>query len=242
MPDVSDPRPTLPADEVHLWRIPLDRSGPEVARLASVLSDGEEARAARYREGPIRDRFIVGRGAVRSILAGYLGRVPGVLEIVYGHQGKPALARRVGDPPLEFNLAHSDNLGLLAVAYGRALGTDLERVRPMPDAARIAERFFSTAEAEAFRRVSEAGRVDAFFQCWTRKEAFIKAIGAGFGMPLDQFDIAFGPGVPPRLLRVEGRPEEVARWTMRDVDAGPGFIAVVAVEGVGWEVRTFDHS
>jgi 4'-phosphopantetheinyl transferase len=229
-------------DEVHVWRIALDPPPSLAGRFEAVLSPDERARADRFRMARDRARFVVGRGWLRTILGRYLGAEPGRLAFRYGPQGKPALE---GDDMARFNLAHSHDLALLAVAEGRELGIDLEQIRPMADAERIIERFFSMRERAAFLGLPGPDRPVAFFRGWTRKEAYLKAIGLGFSMPLDRFDVTLAPGEPARLLHVEGRPEEPGRWTLHDLDPGPGFLAALAVEGTGWRPRCFhapDHS
>ncbi len=170
----------------------------------------------------------------------YAGREPSAIAFRYGGWGKPGLDEARDGDGLQFNLSHSGDLALLAVARGRRLGIDVEAVRPMADAGPIAARFFSPRECERFRRLPESEQLAAFFRCWTRKEAYMKATGAGMSMPLDQFDVTLSPGEPPALLRVEGLPDEPSRWSYRDLDPGPGYLAALAVEGTGWRLRGFD--
>jgi 4'-phosphopantetheinyl transferase len=229
----------LPGDEVQVWRYCLDRPGAVVERLARVLSLDERARAERFHAARHREAFIVGRGMLRTILGCYLQAEPDRLDFRYGAQGKPALPAGEGGTSLEFNLSHSGGLALLAIARDRRVGIDVEAIRPMSDADRIVDRFFSRREASDYRGLVEGQKLEAFFRCWTRKEAFIKAIGEGFSLPLDQFDVTLGPGEPPMLRHVEGRPAEVARWSLRDLDPGPGYASAVAVEGSGWRLRGF---
>jgi 4'-phosphopantetheinyl transferase len=240
-----DPPPAaleLPDGEVHAWRIELDRGAEAVERLSATLSPDERARADRFRFARDRDRFIVGRGSLRAILGQYAGREPSAIAFRYGGWGKPELDGAPDEAGLQFNLSHTGGLALLAVARGRRLGIDVEAVRPMADAAPIAARFFSPAECAVFQRLPEPEQLAAFFRCWTRKEAYMKATGAGMSMPLDQFDVTLAPGDPPALLRVEGRPDEPSRWSYRDLDPGPGYLAALAVEGSGWRLRRFDLS
>ena len=232
----AKPRTTR-RDEVHVWRIALDPPPPCVEGLGLHLTPEETARANRYLQPGDRERFIAGRGWLRSILGRYLGADPARLEIRYGPRGKPELA---GDCSISFNLAHSRDLGLLAVTEGRQVGIDLEAVRPMPDAGPIATRFFSASERSTWLALPEADRNEAFFRCWTRKEAFLKATGMGLSMPLDQFDVTLGPGAPARLIAVREQPEEAGRWVLREIDVGPGFIAALAVEGAGWRPLVFE--
>src|SRR5262249_15269295 len=140
---------------------------------------------------------------------------------------------------LRFNLSHSHDLALLAVVRGRQVGIDVERLRMLDDAGRLVARFFSAWERDEFLALPQPERQAAFVGGWTRKEAYMKATGQGFSRPLEAFDVPLAPGVPPALLRVAGRPDEPARWTLSDLDPGPGFVAAVAVEGAGWRLRGF---
>ncbi len=173
------------------------------------------------------------------LLGRYLDAAPERLEFRYGPQGKPSLPE---DRSLRFNLAHSHDLALLAVTEGREVGIDLEGLRPLADAEQIIARFFSPRERAEFLALPAPERLVAFFRGWTRKEAYIKARGLGFAMPLDAFDVALAPGVASRLLRVESSPDEPGRWSFRDLAPGPGFLAAMAVEGTGWRLRCFQNT
>ena len=235
-PPPADPVATPGA--VDVWRIALDLGGPAVDRLAATLAPDELARADRLRVPRGRGRFIAGRGALRAILGRYLGEPAGRLAFLYGGRGKPALP----GTGLEFNLTHSGGLALLAVARGRAVGVDIEEARPMADADRLVERFFSPREVAAYLALPAAERPAAFFRCWTRKEAYMKATGLGMGQPLDGFDVSLAPGDPPRLLAVAGRPGEADRWSMHDLHPGPGYAAALLVEGAAGAIRCYRWS
>jgi 4'-phosphopantetheinyl transferase len=232
--EVDDP-PALRPETIHVWRIALDLPPDALARFRESLSADEQARADRFRFETHRDHFVAGRGALRAILSRYVGIAPDQLAFTYGPQGKPALSN-AGDG-LEFNLTHSHGLALLALGPGGRIGIDLEQLRPMDDAERIAERFFSARERDALRAIPAEGKVEAFLRCWTRKEAFIKAIGEGFSMPLDRFDVSLDPGAGARLLSVADRPDEAARWTLIELDLAPGFLAAVAIQGPCREIQ-----
>jgi 4'-phosphopantetheinyl transferase len=234
-------RPELPDGEVHVWRATLARAPQELERLAAVLDDEERSRAGRFRFPVHRDRFVAGRGIQRLLLGRYLGQPPAALRYRHAEHGKPALDGPAGDGGLRFNVSNADDGLLVAVARGRELGVDLERLRPMPDGLDIARRFFSEPENEAFAAIPEEQRDLAFFTCWTRKEAFIKAVGEGLSMPLACFDVTLAPGEPARLLATrDSATAQAARWTLRELDPGPGWLAALAVEGGGWTLRLFD--
>jgi 4'-phosphopantetheinyl transferase len=227
-------RPALGVGDVHVWRATLGGGPARAATFERVLAPDELARAGRFYFQRDRDRFVIGRGLLRTILASYLGMEPDLLSFAYGPFGKPALDARCGGGWLSFNLSHSADVAVLAVARARQVGVDVERVRADFATDEIAERFFSRGEVSVLRGLPPETRADAFFRCWTRKEAFIKARGDGLSLPLDQFDVAFAPGEPAALLRTAWEASEALRWGLRELDPGPGFAAAVAAEGTEW--------
>jgi len=223
--------PCLSHGEVDIWRIELDQAVGVIQELRMILASEEEARAARFHSPVHRDRFIVGRGSMRLILGRYLGRLAESLNFEAGPQGKPSLARPSRDSWPEFNLSHSQGLAVLAVTLGRRVGVDLEALRPVPDIERLVARFFSPSERTAFLNVAPERRLSAFFRAWTRKEAYIKAIGTGLATSLESFDVGVDRHSPPGLLRVADQPDEPGRWTMLDFDPGAAFLGSLVVEG-----------
>lgn len=227
----------LAADEVHVWKASLDLPPARVRALARTLSEDERARAGRFVFEQDRSWFIARRGLLRTILSGYLDVAPGALEFRDGPHGKPAIASDAGEPPLRFSASHTAGTALFAVTAGREVGVDLERVRPDFPSDEVAERFFSPDEVQAFRAVSAAGRPIAFFSCWTRKEAYLKARGVGLSLPLDRFDVSLSPDEPAALLRVVGDPQEAGRWSVHDLPIDPGHAGAVVVEGASVRLR-----
>jgi 4'-phosphopantetheinyl transferase len=211
-----------------------------VDALYETLDPGERQRAARFHFARDRDRFIVGRGTLRALLARYLGGAPARLGFSYGPHGKPALSGEVAD--VRFNLSHAAGVALYAVAVGREVGIDVEAVRPDFATDQIAERFFSPAERQALRGVEGESRGAAFFACWTRKEAYIKARGQGLSLPLDSFDVTLVPGEPAALLATRDDPGQRDRWWLSALDAGPGFAAALTIEGQGCTLRCWQWS
>ena len=155
---------------------------------------------------------------------------PDAVELVYGKRGKPALAGRFADSGLRFNLSHCDDVALYAFSYGREIGVDIEAVRLVPDADVIAAHMFSRGENEVYRTLDPRDKPLGFFNCWTRKEAFIKALGDGLNHPLDSFDVSLAPNEPAKILRVENRPGECCGWSMETFVPMPGFVAAVVTE------------
>jgi len=226
-------------NEVHVWRVPLDES--RAALLRPLLAPDECARADRFHFSRDRHRFIVARGSLRIILGGYLKQEPAQLSFSYSQYGKPALADETDGSRLSFNLSHANELALIAVTQGRGLGVDIEFIRPEFASEEIAERFFSDHEVAALRALPEKAQSEAFFNCWTRKEAYIKAIGEGMSMPLNQFHVSLEPGSPARLLGNLRDANEVSRWSLQELAPGPGYVAAVAVEGRDWQLRCWQH-
>jgi 4'-phosphopantetheinyl transferase len=230
----------LGPDQVHVWRASLRPPPAVLARLEATLSPDERARAARFRFPQHRTAFVAGRGVQRDVLARYTGLPPAALAYREGSHGKPELdgdAARLG---IRFNVSNSGDLALYALTLRREIGVDLEQLKPMPDGLDIARRFFSAPENEVFAALADDVRDLAFFRCWTRKEAYIKAVGEGLSMPLDRFDVAFAPGEPARILRARGNPAEAERWTMLALEPGPGYVGALAVEGADWHPVLFD--
>ena len=189
----SPPDGRLPAQEINVWRVSLEQPVECVERLSRILSTDERMRAERFHFDRERKRFIVSRGALRTILGRYLGVGPDQLRFRYGPHGKPCLSEEFDRCALGFNLAHSNDLALYAFASGRKVGIDVEHVHPIPDAEQIAARFFSKYENAVLRELPESQRLEAFFNCWTRKEAFIKAIGDGLTSSLGPISSFAGP-------------------------------------------------
>jgi 4'-phosphopantetheinyl transferase len=239
---VPSGRVRLDDDEVHVWRCNLDQSMSVRQGLIDTLAEDERARAARFHFDEDRNHFIVARGTLRAMLGYYLNLNPASLRFCYGEYGKPMLAKELGGESLRFNLSHSDGLALFAVTRGREIGIDLERIRPGLSDERIAERFFSTGEVRALRELPHHLQDEAFFNCWTRKEAYIKARGEGLSIPLSEFEVSLAPGESAALLSTKRDPREAARWSIRELFPAPGFVAAVVVEGSDWQLRCLQWS
>jgi 4'-phosphopantetheinyl transferase len=232
----------LATDEVHIWRIALGQPAPRVALLRRLLAGEEMERAEAFRFRRDREHFIVARALLRIILGRYLCRDPRELCFRYGPRGKPFLEGDGDGSGVEFrfNLSHSGGLALLAVTRGNHIGIDIECIRPYLAYERIADRFFSSEEAASLRTLPRNGiRRKAFFACWTRKEAYIKAIGEGLSCALDRFTVSLSPWEPAALLRVDGSHEVASRWALYELNPGPYYAAALAVEARGRRIRCF---
>jgi 4'-phosphopantetheinyl transferase len=214
---------------VHVLSARLDVAAARRGSLRATLSRDERERAGRFRFDVHRDRFVVARGLLREILGAFLGVSPARLAFEYGPHGKPSLAAPFAAEDLRFNVSHAGGLALYAVTRGAEVGVDVEAVGELPGAEDIAARFFSAREQADLLSLGPARRTEAFFACWTRKEAFLKATGDGLARPLDSFDVSLVPGLPARLERVEGEPREAGRWSLAEVRPAPGLVGAVAV-------------
>lgn len=202
-------------------------------QLAQTLAPDERERAERFHFERDRWRFVVGRGVLRTILGCYLELEPGQLKFCCGPYGKPGLAKMPStrENRLYFNLAHSQGLALYAVTREHEIGVDVEYIRAIPEMEQIAARFFSAQENAVLRSLPPGQRQEAFFNCWTRKEAYIKAIGDGLAQPLAEFNVSLAPGEPTRLLSIKGDVQAAALWSVQALTPAPGYVAALAVKG-----------
>lgn len=216
--------------DVRIWWLDLDAPGAEIERCEAVLDGEERARAANFYFPRDARRFTVGRAALRMALAELLGTTPEKVAFKYGSYGKPELDPR-HETALTFNVSHSGGVGVIAVTTGRQLGVDVERVRSLRDMDSLARRVFSARELATLDALPAELRVTAFFRCWTRKEAYIKATGAGLAQPLDAFSVSLEPDAPACILEIGGAAEAAQGWTLLDLEAPPGFAAALVCEG-----------
>lgn len=217
---------SLAARQVHVWQICLEQGDDLLDRFRGTLEPDELERAGRFRFARLQRHFIASRGFLRYVLARYLGVRPEELRFSYNDYGKPGL---VGEQSLQFNMSHSHEVGLVAVTRDAAVGVDVEHIRADFASEEIATRFFSRLEVETFSSLPREEKVAAFFRCWARKEAYIKAIGKGLSQPLDAFDVTLAPADPAALLRAGE--EDKLQWSMSDIDVGSDYASALAVEG-----------
>ena len=227
-------------NEVHVWRAQLELPSSQVQRLRGILTDDELDRANRFTFEIDQQRFIAARGILRSILSRYITIYSGLLRFYYNQYGKPFLAPEFSSYPLKFNLSHSGSLALYAITRNMEIGVDVERVRSDFEYEEIAKRFFSVNEVAILRTIPTEKKLEAFYNCWTRKEAYIKAHGKGLSLPLDSFDVSFAPWEPPMLLITKDEPKERSLWTLLDLKPGPGYMGALAVKGIGCKFRYWE--
>jgi len=236
--------PDPPADlrlqsaEVHVFATWLDACRT-IDRMRLFLSRDEKLRAGRFRFERDRNRFIVARAWLRAVLAHYLEISPAKIVFSYGPSGKPVLAGALAGSELQFNLAHSGALALLAVTTTAPIGIDVEHTRSIPEAEQLVCRFFSPREADFFHELEADARPAAFFNLWTRKEALLKATGEGIAHSLNRVEVSFLSHEPARLLSLPPGTLPLSRWTLRELHPAMGFTAALAVASFPILLRSF---
>lgn len=229
----------LQTDDLHLWHADLSLSVDTLSLLASALSPDETNRAERFVFDKDRRSFIAARGILRNILGLYVKSEPQDIVFSYNDFGKPSLADNTNDDDLRFNMSHSYGQALYALTVARNIGVDLELIRSNVDYEGLTKRFFSPTEASVLLSLPPHSRKEAFFKCWTRKEAYIKALGKGLSMALDSFDVSMSPGEDARLTGHADDPEELERWSLIDLDPHPRYAGAIAVEGKDVNLKLF---
>ena len=227
----------LSDQDVHLWCASLDQPAFRLEELKQTLSEDEQARAERFYFERDRRRFILRRGLLRLLLGDYLGVAANCVQFSYGHHGKPALTEPFSEQKLQFNLSHSQGIALYAFALGRDLGVDVERLRPIDEADQMMERFFSPDEKDAIRAAPADERHSTFLRCWIRKEAYVKALGAGLTWPLDVFSVPLGAEESAQPVTIRGNSKEASRWFVQGFVPVPDYVAAVVAEGDGWKCQ-----
>jgi 4'-phosphopantetheinyl transferase len=215
----------LGSREVQVWGIWLSGSDASLAYYRSTLSSEELQRADRFRFENLRHSYTRSRGSLRLLLAHYLGCPPNEIELTCRPKGKPILR---DSSHIHFNASHSGQMALYAFTAGCELGIDVEQLRKLDEPEAIAARFFSTGEASELLSLTPEQRGPAFFRCWTRKEAYVKAIGDGLSIPLDRFQVTLLPGVPARFIQLAIDMGTAADWTLDHLELAPGYLGALA--------------
>src|SRR5471030_1076578 len=211
--------------DVHVWTLRTGGSGAVAAKFEPVLAPVERAHAKRFRFDHLRHSFVITRGALRYLLGRYLDLHPSIIRFGFGPKGKPALASAAG---IEFNATHSGGLAVFAFTVGRQIGVDLEQIRPLTGTQHIADRFFCPEEAADIVSLPPSERERDFFCCWTRKEAYVKAIGDGLSAPLDEFRVTVHPNEPARMIHLAHDKNAAKAWTLHDLSLASGYAAALA--------------
>jgi 4'-phosphopantetheinyl transferase len=220
-------------DAIEVVVTHLGAAPDDVRACAALLSESERQRARRFTHARDARRFIVARARLRQLLAERLGVRPESVPLACGAHGKPAIAPARIRSDLRFNLSHHDDVAVYALSWGREVGIDVEAIRTIPDADAIAARLFSARETAAYATLDPRDKPLGFFNCWTRKEAFVKALGDGFSYPFDRFDVSLAPREPATILRVDSTPGDRCGWRLISFSPAPGFVAAVVAASRG---------
>ena len=221
----------LKDNEVHIWRASLNLQLQEVNKLRNTLSSEEMVKASRFKSYEDRDRFIVSKGILRTILGSYLNTNPTRLEFEYNEHGKPFIKNTLDTNNIHFNASHSRNIALYALTIKREIGIDVEYLRSKIEFERIARRFFSEKEFSMLISQPSESRLELFFDCWTLKEAYIKAVGGGLSIPLNRFEVTLKPGGTPKILEINGSHVEASHWSLYSLSPAPNYRGALAVKG-----------
>jgi len=234
------PQPPVVLQEgsIQVWRIPLNPSAPWLESAGKILTPNETRRADRFLRAEHGRRFTVARAALRTLLAGYLDAQPSDLRLEQGPYGKPHLAGEHAESRVQFNVSHSGELAVAAFCFDRPIGVDIEQNHPRPDMLKIAKRFFAAQEVDTLLSIESEYQQDAFYSCWTRKEAYIKARGEGLHHPLKGFQVSLAPEDPPALLHADGQPLD-RPWILYDLYPGDGYTGALAAQGPSRRVSCF---
>ena len=221
--------------EIHLWRARCDE-GHEPLHYLELLSPDEKERAGRFAIDGARRDFVVSRGMLRDLLAAYLNTRPRDIALRYGVYGKPSVSQNGAESTVRFNVSHSKGFALFAFSLEAEVGVDVERIRAEFPGREIAERFFSEQEVAALGKLAPELSSEAFFTCWTRKEAYVKARGGGLQIPLRSFSVGLEEDEDQQIVDERGK-----EWSIYAFEPGTGFAAAVAAEGRGWRLKYWER-
>ncbi len=225
---------------IDVWHTSLNRSDTDIENFRAMLSANEHKRADRFTFPGKRNEYIISRGLLRQVLGQLLGADPAGLTFSYSAKFKPYLPDTWNGHTVSFNVSHSHDKAIIAITLDRELGIDIEKIRTNVEFIKLATRFFSLTEVAALKEYSNADLPKAFFACWTRKEAFVKALGKGIWFGLSQFSVAVDPEEACPSLITHWDPEDAAKWSMVNIDTEADYQAALAVAGSGFEVRCCD--
>ena len=237
----NHPPPTIDisTDELHIWHASLEQTTIGLRELEACLSGEESARADRFYSRKDRDAYVVSHGVLHCILSKYLGVDPSSVSFKHDHCGKPCVSPEINSMRLSFNMSHSGNFAVYGIKIDSLIGVDIEYMRPDVDIDSISEYAFTSAEREELGSLCTEERICGFYNCWTRKEALVKAIGRGISISLTDFDVTLSPGVLPRLLRVAGNIDSPENWRIFDINVKDSYAGAVAVIDPGNELKCF---
>lgn len=220
--------------EAHIWRADLELNDCFQSSFLKLLSNDEKNRAHKFRFSKDRQNFITARGILRSLIGKYLKINPAEITFRYNEFGKPGISN---NNHLHFNISHSQNLALFAFTNNFNVGVDVEYVNPNIEAKDIAKNFFSANEIIKLLALPEKQQALGFFNCWTRKESFIKAVGEGLSFPLNKFEVSLEPDKPAQLLATDWDPKAISNWSIYSMSPGANFVGSLAIEGLVEKVK-----
>ena len=223
-------------EEVHIWRVSFSVSSSEIAGFRTLLSADEMERADKFHFEKDRNRYILTRGHLRSLLGRYLNKEAGSFTFTYNKYGKPALS----DSALHFNVSHSHEMGLLIFDQKYEVGVDIEWIRKDFGGIKIAERFFSADEIRELKKLPEEKQVQGFFNCWSRKEAYIKAAGKGLSISLAKFSVNLSPEKEATLLSTSHEPQALHTYRLLAIQAAPSYASAAVVHIDREKILLFD--
>ena len=215
-------------EDAHIWRADLEVDEGIQSSFLKLLTPDEKNRAQKFHFAKDKRNFIAARGILRFLIGKYLEMNPAEISFQYSQFGKPSIA---SNNSLKFNISHSQNIALFAFTKKLNIGIDVEFVNPKIEAKDIAANFFSTNEVLNLLALPEELQTLGFFNCWTRKEAFIKAVGEGLSFPLDKFEVSLDPDKPAKLLATHWEPKAVSKWSMYSMLPETNFVGCLAIEG-----------
>jgi len=231
----------LPDVLPQIWIIDLDIEDQILHSYFSMIGEDEKQRASRFKFQKDYKAFVITRACLRILLADYLNMDPEELKFIYSNYGKPEIAYDRCD--LQFNVSHSKHVSLIGISKTDPIGVDIEFIKFDEDLNIVARRFFSENEYNEFESLNQSDKAQGFFNCWTRKEAFIKAVGHGLSFPLKEFDVSLIPGAPARLKKTHFDEHEKDEWTMMDIGLPTGYVGAFAIKQkrCSYHVSSFKH-
>ena len=222
---------------VDVWRSQIDLSAAKISEYRSMLCEEELKRTEKFTFPNKQEEYVVTRGLLRSALALVLKEDPASFSFKYSESSKPYLTTEVDRQAVAFNVSHSHGQALVAISLDRKLGVDIEKIRPEVEYEKLAERFFSKAEHKALMQCAAEERVAAFFATWTRKEAFVKAVGKGIAFGLSEFDVNVDANAPPKMLHTRWDADDVNNWHMANIESVNSHMATVVADGRAFKLR-----
>ncbi len=217
-------------NEIHVWEINLGYNLNKVKNYISILSDEEKKKASAFRFSDDRARYIISHAVLRLLLSEYLGEKPEEIVFYTDNRGKPYILLDSKCPDIFFNLSHSHEIALIAIYRGQEIGVDIEYISRTINSDGIARRFFTINENKKLNSLSGKLRKEAFFRCWTRKEAFLKAKGLGLSGSLKSFEVSILPDEKPEIISIDGLPSEKNEWSLFDIIHIKNYIGAIAIK------------